>query len=186
MICACRSHNELLRAAGCYRVTASWTGLSAGQNTRSLGQAKEPRARPMRAGDPLGDHSERAITLALIFEPVLTNQHGVSVPAPLAHQCRTGLQHDTGVEGRAAFLELFGQALQAAPQRCAGAAFSSLLQLMSKGSDHQIATETRRWSGAMQLPPGKPQIRRRPIDQPGNVACEFGAVRTTRSVVTIA
>src|SRR5215831_16886402 len=57
---------------------------------------------------------------------------------------------------------------------------------MSKGSDHQIATETRRWSGAMQLPPGKPQILRRSLDQPGNVAFELGAVCTTRSVVAIA
>jgi len=98
--------------------------------------------------------------LALIFKPVFTNEHGVGVTAPLTHQYRAGLRHDTGVEGRAAFLELFGQALQAAPQRWAGAAFGSLLPLMSKRSDHQIATETRRWSGAMQLPPGKSQILR--------------------------
>jgi len=98
--------------------------------------------------------------LTLIFEPVLANQDSVGVTAPLAHQHRAGLRHDTGVEGRAAFLELSGQALQAAPQRWPGAAFGSLLPLMSKRSDHQIATETRRWSGAMQLPPGKSQILR--------------------------
>ena len=40
---------------------------------------------------------------------------------------RAGLRHDTGVEGRAAFLKLSGQALQTAPQRWARAAFSSLL-----------------------------------------------------------
>jgi hypothetical protein len=62
----------------------------------------------------------------------------------------------------------------------------ALLQIIGKGSDHQIATETRRWSGAMQLPPGKPQILRRSIDEPGNVACELGAVCTTQSVVAIA
>ena len=74
--------------------------------------------------------------LALIFEPVFANQHGVRVSAPLAHQHRACLWHDIGVEGRAAFLELSGQALQAAPQRWARAAFGSLLQLMSEHSDH--------------------------------------------------
>jgi hypothetical protein len=38
----------------------------------------------------------------------------------------------------------------------------------------------------MQLPPGKSQILRRPIDQSGNVAIELSAVCTTRSVVAIA
>src|SRR5215831_4499145 len=179
MICGCRSHSEPWRAVGCYRVTASSTGLSAGQNTRTIGQAKKPRARPMRAGDSLGDHGQRAIVLALIFEPVLTDQHGVSVPAPLAHQCRTGLQHDTGAEGRAAFLELFGQALQAAPQRWPGAAFGSILQLMSEGSDHQVATETERRSGVMQLTPSKPQFLRRSIYQCGNLAFDLGGARVS-------
>ena len=36
-------------------------------------------------GDPLGNHCERAIMLAFIFEPVLTDEDGVSVSAPLAH-----------------------------------------------------------------------------------------------------
>jgi hypothetical protein len=89
----------------------------------------------MRPGDPLGDYRQRAMMLALIFEPVFANQYGVGVTAPLAHQHRAGLRHDAGVEGRATFLELSGQALQAAPQRWARAAFSSLLQLMSKSSD---------------------------------------------------
>src|SRR5215469_16735569 len=126
MICGCRSHSAPLRAVGCYRVTASSTGLSADQTT-SLGQAKEPWARPVRPGDPLGDYRQRAMMLALIFKPVFANQHGVGVSVPLAHQHRAGLRHDTGVEERAAFLELLGQALQAAPQRWPGAAFSSLL-----------------------------------------------------------
>jgi hypothetical protein len=123
--------------------------------------------------------------LALIFEPVIANQHGVGVSAPLAHQHRAGLRYDAGSEGCTGFLELSGQGLQTAPLRPARAAFGSLLPLMSKGSDHQIATETRRWSGAMQLPPGKPQIVRRSLDEPGNVACELGAVCTTRPVVAI-
>src|SRR6516162_179023 len=50
-----------------------------------LGQAKEARARPMRSGDPLGDHGQRAILLALILEPVLAHEDGVGVSAPLAH-----------------------------------------------------------------------------------------------------
>jgi len=123
--------------------------------------------------------------LALIFEPVFANQDGVGVTAPLAHQHRAGLRHDIGVERRAPLVELCSKGLQSAPQRWARAAFSSLLQLMSEGSDHQIPTETRRWSGAMQLPPGKLQILRRSIDEPGNVAFELGAVCTTRPVVAI-
>ena len=43
------------------------------------------RTRPMRPGDPLGDHRQRAIVLALIVEPVIVNEHGVGVPAPLTH-----------------------------------------------------------------------------------------------------
>ena len=130
------------------RATASSAGPGADQTT-SLGQAKKPRPRPVRAGDPLGDHSQRAITLALIFEPVLTNQHGVSVPAPLAHQCRTGLQHDTGREGRVALLKPSSQALQTAPQRPDRAAMDTFLNLMSQGSDDQIATEPDGWIGAI-------------------------------------
>ena len=76
----------------------------------------------MRSGDPLGNHGQRAIILALIFEPVFANQYGVGVSMPLTHQHRAALRHDTGVEGRAALLELLCQALQAAPQRTAGAA----------------------------------------------------------------
>ena len=41
--------------------------------------------RPMRPGDPLGNHLERAIMLAFIFEPVLTHEDSVGVSAPLAH-----------------------------------------------------------------------------------------------------
>src|SRR5215469_6796811 len=66
-------------------------------DTRSLSQAKEPPARPMHPGDLLGDHGQRAIALAVIFEPVLANQLGVGVSAPLSHQHRAGLQPDPGV-----------------------------------------------------------------------------------------
>jgi len=67
---------------------------------------------------------------------------------PIASPCKSALT--AGIEGRAAFLKLPDQALQTAPQRWAGATFGSLLQLMGEGSDQQIATEARRWSGAMQ------------------------------------
>src|SRR5215467_8404840 len=119
------------------------------RSTRSPGQAKKPRPRPVRPGDLLGDYGQRAIVLAVIFEPVLTDEDGVSVSAPLAHQCRACPQDDTGIGGPAALLELSGQPLQAMPLRPARAAMGLLLQSMSKGSDEQIATETLRRSGAM-------------------------------------
>src|SRR5215467_5238442 len=165
MICGCRSHSEPLHSAEwCFWLTASSTGLSASQNTRSLGQAKEPWARPMRSGDPLGDHAQRAIVLALILEPIFANEHGVGVSAPVPDQSRAGLRHDAGIEGGIALLELSGQGLQAAPLRPAGAAMGLLLQLIDEGSDQQIATETLRRSGAMQFAPSHSQILRRPID----------------------
>ena len=71
--------------------------------------------------------------------------------APLAYQGRAGLQHDTGIEGRAALLERSGQGLQALPQHAAGPAISLLLQLIGEGSDQQIATEARRRSGVVKL-----------------------------------
>jgi hypothetical protein len=61
--------------------------------------------------------------LALIFEPVLANEDGVGVSAPLAHQCRACPQHDTGIGGPAALLELSGQRLvrpkNRGPDQCA-------------------------------------------------------------------
>src|SRR6516225_6785464 len=111
----------------------------------------------MRSGNSLGDHGQRAITLPLVFEPVLTNEDAVGVSTPLTHQCCAGLQHDTGIEGHAASLELSGQSLKASPQSPARPAMDPLLQLIGEGSDQQIATEPLRRSGAMQLPPSKPQ-----------------------------
>jgi hypothetical protein len=85
-ICGCRPHSEPLYSAECCcRLTASSAGVGADQSTCPLGQAKEPRARPMRSGNPFGNHRQRAIMPAVIFEPVLTNQHSVGVSAPLAH-----------------------------------------------------------------------------------------------------
>ena len=140
----------------------------------------------MRPGNPLGNCRQRAITLALILEPVSVNEDSVGVSAPLAHQGRAGLQHETGIDGHRGFLELSGQALQAAPQRPARPAMGSLLQLIGEGSDQQIATEPERRSGAMQLPPGKPQFVRRPIHQFGDLAVDLGDVRPARSVGPVA
>jgi hypothetical protein len=62
----------------------------------------------MRPGDPLGNNRQRAIALALVFEPILAYEDRVSVPAPLTYQGRAGLQRDTGIEGQSAFLHLSG------------------------------------------------------------------------------
>ena len=81
------------------------------------------------------------------------NEDGVSVSAPLAHQCRACPQHDTGTGGPAALLKLSGQPLQATPLRLARPAMGLLLQPMGKGPDQQIATETLRRFGAMEFAP---------------------------------
>ena len=136
----------------------------------------------MRAGDPLRDHRKRAIVLALIFEPVFANLHSVGMSVPLTHQCRAGLQYDTGIEPRAGFVELSGQALHAPPQRVARPGIDLLLQLMGQGSDDQIATEAKRRSSVMQLAPSNPQILRRPIDQLGNLLLDLSCVCTAPSI----
>src|SRR5262249_6714442 len=124
--------------------------------------------------------------LALIFEPVLANDDGVGSSAPLPHQGRAGLQHNTGIEGRAASLELCGQGLQAAPQRPARPTMGSLLPLMGEGPDQQNATEAPRRSGAMQLAPGKPQLLCRSIEHPGNFGFDFARARLSCVVVPVA
>ena len=65
----------------------------------------------MRSGDPLGDHAQRTIMLALMFEPVFANEDGMGVSAPVPDQSRAGLQHDTGIEGNAGFPRACGQVL---------------------------------------------------------------------------
>src|SRR5438445_2753705 len=77
--------------------------------TRSLVDAKEPGTRPMGPGNPLGDHGQRAIALAVIFELVLTDEDGMGVSAPPPHQARAGLQHAARVERTSASLELSRQ-----------------------------------------------------------------------------
>src|ERR1700739_4325373 len=49
---------------------------------RLFAQAKEPGARPMCPGDPLGNHGQRPIALAVVFEPVLAHEDGMGAPTP--------------------------------------------------------------------------------------------------------
>src|SRR6516162_6227931 len=160
-----------------------WPGPGELGCTRSLAYAKEPRARPMCPGDPLGNHRQRPIALALVFEPVLAHEDGMSVSAPLPHQGRAGLQHYVGIRKTSAFLELSRQDLQAALQRAARPAMGALLQLIGEPPDHQIATEAQRRSSAVQCPPDMPQLLCRPIDQSGNLTIELGQARVSPSVL---
>src|ERR1700731_451148 len=90
---------------------------------RLFAQAKEPGTRPMCPGDPLGNHGQRPIALALVFEPVLAYKDGMGVTAPLPHQGRPNLQPSAGVERTSAFRELCRQNPQAALQ---GAGWTAL------------------------------------------------------------
>src|SRR5690242_454266 len=124
----------------------------------------------MGPGDPLGNHSQRPIAPALVFEPVLAHEDGMGAPAPLPHQRRACLQYDTGIERTSAFLELSRQNSKAALQCAARAAMGALLQLVGEPPDDQIATEAQRRPAVIQPPPGMPQLLRRSVDQPGNLA----------------
>jgi hypothetical protein len=97
----------------------------------------------MCPGDPLGNHSERPIPLAIVFEPVLAHEDGMGLSAPLPHQGRAALQRSAGMERTSAFLELCRQNLQAALQGAGRAGVSALLQLIGEASDDQIATAER-------------------------------------------
>jgi hypothetical protein len=140
----------------------------------------------MRPGDPLGNHGQRPIALAVVFEPVLTREDGMSVSAPLPHQGRAGLRHNVGIEGTSAFLELCRQSPKAALQCAARAPMGALLQLVGEPPDDQIATEPQGRSGVMQCPPGTPQLRCRPIHQPGDFAIKPRPVRASQAVVSAA
>src|SRR6266853_1249443 len=97
-ICGCRSHSGRFRSAVLWFVVFSLAGLRRLECTRSLDQAKEPRARPMCPGNPLRNHAQRAIALALVFEPFLAHEDDMGVSAPLPNQGRAGLQHYAVVE----------------------------------------------------------------------------------------
>jgi hypothetical protein len=60
----------------------------------------------------------------------------------------------------------------------------TLLQIIGKGSDEQVAAETHRRSRAMPLAPDKPQLLCRPIEQPGEFG--FDQAWLSGSVVPIA
>ena len=137
----------------------------------------------MCPGDPFGNHGQRPIVLALVFEPVLAHEDGMGVTAPLAHQRRAGLQHSAGVERTNAFLELVRQNPNAALQSAARPAMGAQLQLIGEASDDQIATEAQRRSGVMQCPPDTPQLLCRLTGQPGDFAIKLSQVPISRSVL---
>jgi hypothetical protein len=138
----------------------------------------------MCPGNPLGDHGQRPIALAVIFEPVLADEDGMGVSAPPPHQARAGLQHAAGVEGTSAFLELSRQDPQAALQCSARAAMGALLQLIGEPPDDQITTEAQRRPGVIQPPPGAPQLLGRAIDQPGDFAINLGQILVAKPVLS--
>src|SRR6202011_2552465 len=136
--------------------------------------------------DPLGNHGQGPVALAVEFETVLAREDGMGVSAPLPHQRRAGLQHNVGIEGTSAFLELCRQSPKAALQCAARAPMGALLQLIGEPPDDQIATEAQGWSGVMQCPPGTPQLLCRPINQSGDFAIKPGPVRASQTVVSAA
>src|ERR1700732_587807 len=161
MICGCRSHSGRFRAAVLWFLVFSLAGLRRLECTRSLDQAKEPGTRPMCPGNPLRNYAQRAIALALVFEPFLVHKDGMGVSAPLPHQSRAGLQHSAGVERTNAFLELCRQSPKAALQRAARAPMGALLHLVGEPPDDQIATEPQRRGGGRACTARKPALRRR-------------------------
>src|ERR1700720_1734280 len=137
----------------------------------------------MCPGDPLGNHGQRPIALAVVFEPVLAHEDGMGVSAPLPHQGRAGLRHNVGIEGTSAFLELCLQNPKAALQGAARAAVSALLQLIGEPPDDQIATEAQRRPGVMQSPPRTPQLLCRLTDQLSDFAINLCQCQTSQPVL---
>ena len=140
----------------------------------------------MCPGNLLGNHRQRSIVLALVFEPVLAREDGMGVSAPLPHQGRAGLHHNVGIERTRAFLELCRQSPKAALQCAARAPMGALLQLIGEPPDNQITTEAQGRSGVMQCPPGTPQLLCRPNDQPGDFAIKPRQVQASQTVVPAA
>src|ERR1700745_1614448 len=92
---------------------------------RLFAQAKEPGTRPMCPGDPLGNHGQRPIALALVFEPLLAHEDGMGASAPLPPQGRAGVQRSAGVERTSSILELSRQSPKAALQGARRAAMGA-------------------------------------------------------------
>ena len=168
------------------RLSFSFADFGADRSAGLFGQTKEPRARPMRSGNPFGDHGQRAIMLALIFKPVIANENGVGMPAPLTDQSRADFRDERGIEGPAFLCKFSGHGLKAAPQCPVRPASSTLLQVMGEGADQQITTEPLRRARAMQLAPCKPQFLYRAIEQFGNLTVDLGDVCTARSAGPVA
>jgi hypothetical protein len=61
-----------------------------------------------------------------------------------------------------------------------------LLQLISKGSDQQIATEAQRRASAVKLTPGMPQLRCRSIEQAGDFVFDLAQARLSCALVPVA
>ena len=137
----------------------------------------------MCPGDPLGNHSERPIPLAIVFEPLLAHEDGMGLSAPLPHQGRAALQRSAGIERTSAFLELSRQNPQAALQGGGRAAMGALLQLIGEPPYDQIATEAQRRSGVIKCSPDTPQILCRLTDQPGDFAIKFCQGQTSQPVL---
>src|ERR1700730_15966851 len=136
----------------------------------------------MCPGNPLRNHAQRAIALALVFDPFLAHEDGMGVSAPLPHKSRAGLQHPAGVERTNAFLELVRQNPNAALQSAARAAMGAQLQLIGEVSDDQIATEPKGRSGVIKCLPDTPQFLCRLTGQPGDFAIKLSQVPISRSV----
>ena len=124
--------------------------------------------------------------LALIFKPVIANENGVGMPAPLPDHSRADFRDERGIEGPAVLRKFSGQGLKAALQCPGRPASSTLLQLMGEGADQQIATEPLRWAGAMQFAPCNPQFLRRAIEQIDKMTVDLGDVLTGRSARAVA
>src|ERR1700730_12043943 len=141
----------------------------------------------MCPGDPLSNHGQRPIPLALVFEPVLAHEDSMGASAPLPHQGRAGLQRSAGVERTSApLLKVCRKNPKAALHAAARAAMGALLQLIGDPPDDQIATEPQGRSGMMQCPPRTPQLLCRLTNQSGNLAFKVGQVRASQTVVPVA
>ena len=140
----------------------------------------------MCPGDPLGNHGQRPIPCAFVFEPVLAHEDGMGLTAPLPHQGRAGLQRSAGFERTSAFLELSRQNLQAALQGEGRAAMGTLLQLIGEPPDDQIATEAQGRSGMMQCLPRTPQLLCRLTDQLSDFAINLCQCQTSQPVLPAA
>jgi hypothetical protein len=137
----------------------------------------------MYPGDPLGNHGQRPIAPALVFEPILADEDGMGASAPLPHQGRAGVQRSAGVERTSAFLKLSRQNPKAALQGAGRAPMGALLQLIGETPDDQITTEVQGRSGVMQCPPRTPQLLCRLTDQAGDFAIKFCQRRTSPPVL---